>query len=136
MTFNLDWSIAVREVRHCLGARPALWRRFAVCTEKFCICEEIKNAVNAFSNYASASNEGRCSRTISVLPKRGTTMSMIEELRARTEPLNVKQVADLLGVAESTVQRWVRNREIPAIRIADTIRFDGDVLADRLERLQ
>ena len=63
-------------------------------------------------------------------------MSMIEQLRARTEPLNVMEVAELLGVAESTVQRWVRNREIPAIRIADTIRFDGDVLARWLERLQ
>lgn len=63
-------------------------------------------------------------------------MSMIEELRARTEPLNVKEVADLIGVAESTVQRWVRNRELPAIRVADTIRFDPTVLADRLERLQ
>jgi excisionase family DNA binding protein len=61
-------------------------------------------------------------------------MSMIEELRARTEPLNVKQVAELLGVAESTVQRWVRNRELPAIRVADTIRFDGDTLAKWLER--
>lgn len=63
-------------------------------------------------------------------------MSMIEQLRARTEPLNVKEVADLLGVAESTVQRWVRNRELPAIRVAYTIRFDGDVLAGWLERLQ
>ena len=60
-------------------------------------------------------------------------MSMIEQLRARLEPLNVKEVADLLGVAESTVQRWVRNRELPAIRVANTIRFDPTVLADRLE---
>ena len=57
-------------------------------------------------------------------------MSMIELLRARTEPMNVKEVAHLLGVAESTVQRWVRNRELPAIRVADTIRFDPGVLAD------
>lgn len=61
-------------------------------------------------------------------------MSIIERLRARTEPLNVNEVADLLGVAESTVQRWVRNRELPAIRVADTIRFDSSVLADWLER--
>ena len=63
-------------------------------------------------------------------------MSMIEELRARTQPLNVKQVANLLGVAESTVQRWVRNGELTAIRVADTIRFDPVALAERLERLQ
>jgi excisionase family DNA binding protein len=60
-------------------------------------------------------------------------MSMIGQLRARLEPLNVKEVADLLGVAESTVQRWVRNRELPAIRVADTIRFDPTVLADWFE---
>lgn len=60
-------------------------------------------------------------------------MSMIKQLRARIEPLNVKEVADLLGVAESTVQRWVRNRELPAIRVADTIRFDPTVLADWFE---
>lgn len=61
-------------------------------------------------------------------------MSIIEELRARKEPLSVKEVAELLGVVESTVQRWVRNREIPAIRVADTIRFDPHVLANWLER--
>lgn len=59
-------------------------------------------------------------------------MSMIELLRARTEPLSVKQVANLLGVATSTVQRWVRNGELPAIRVADTIRFDPAALAERL----
>ncbi|MBZ5598471.1 MAG: helix-turn-helix domain-containing protein [Acidobacteriia bacterium] len=59
---------------------------------------------------------------------------MIEQLRGRIVPLNVREVADLLGVAESTVQRWVRNRELLAIRVADTIRFDPGVLADRLER--
>jgi len=61
---------------------------------------------------------------------------MIEQLRARTKPLSVSEVAEMLGVAESTVQRWVRNRELPAIRVADTIRFDPTVLADRLEELQ
>jgi excisionase family DNA binding protein len=63
-------------------------------------------------------------------------MSIVEQLRARTEPLCVKEIANLLGVAESTVQRWVRNRELPAIRVADTIRFDPTMLADRLEQLQ
>ena len=61
-------------------------------------------------------------------------MSMIKKLRMRTGPLCVKEVAEVLGVAESTVQRWVRNREIQAIRIADTIRFDPGILADWLER--
>lgn len=44
-------------------------------------------------------------------------MSIIEQLKVRTEPLCVREVADLLGVVESTVQRWVRNRELPAIRV-------------------
>jgi excisionase family DNA binding protein len=61
-------------------------------------------------------------------------MSIVQELRHRKETLCVKEVADLLGVAESTVQRWVRNRELPAIRVADTIRFDPGLLAEWLER--
>ncbi len=63
-------------------------------------------------------------------------MSMIEKLRARKEPLNVTEVADLIDVSPATIQRWVRNHELPAIRVADTIRFDPTVLADRLEQLQ
>lgn len=96
------------------------------------MCEEIDNTVNASSNYGSALNEGRCRQTNSTLPNEGTRMSLIEQLRARTEPMNVKDVANLLGVAESTVQRWVRDGEIPAIRISDTIRFDPGALAERL----
>jgi excisionase family DNA binding protein len=61
-------------------------------------------------------------------------MSLIEELRARTAPLTVKQVADLLDVSPATIQRWVRHGELPAIRISDTIRLDPSTLADRLER--
>jgi len=61
-------------------------------------------------------------------------MSILRKLRECTEPLTVKRVADLLDVSEATIQRWVRNREIPAIRIADTIRFDPGTLADWLER--
>jgi excisionase family DNA binding protein len=61
-------------------------------------------------------------------------MSIVEALRARTEPLNVKQVADLLHVSPATIQRWVRGGELPAIRISGTIRLDPSTLADRLER--
>lgn len=31
------------------------------------------------------------------------------------------------------MQRWVRTRQIPAIRIGDVIRIDGAMLADRIE---
>jgi excisionase family DNA binding protein len=95
--------------------------------------EEINSWATEFLNYVSAVYEGRCKQTVRIVPMRGKAMSMIEQLRARLAPLNVKEVADLLGVAESTVQRWVRNRDLPAIRVADTIRFDPTVLADRLE---
>jgi excisionase family DNA binding protein len=60
-------------------------------------------------------------------------MSIIKTLRERTDPLNVGDLAKLLNVTEATVQRWVRNRQIPFIRIGDVIRFDGCTLADRIE---
>jgi excisionase family DNA binding protein len=60
-------------------------------------------------------------------------MSILKKLRERTEPLNVAELAQLLNVTEATVQRWVRTRKIPAIRIGDVIRFDGAMLADRIE---
>jgi len=60
-------------------------------------------------------------------------MSMLKALREKVEPLNVADLAQLLSVAESTVQRWVRNRQIPFIRVGDVIRFDGEALADWFE---
>lgn len=60
-------------------------------------------------------------------------MSIIKALRVRTEPWNVAELAKLLVVTQATVQRWVRNRQIPFIRIGDTIRFDPTMLADWLE---
>jgi len=60
-------------------------------------------------------------------------MSILKILRERTEPLNVAELALLLRVTEDTVQRWVRKRQIPCIRIGDTIRFDGAMLADWVE---
>jgi|HubBroStandDraft_1064217.scaffolds.fasta_scaffold13884_4 excisionase family DNA binding protein len=60
-------------------------------------------------------------------------MSILKKLRDCNEPLNVKEVAKLLCVSEATIQRWVRGREIPALRIGDTIRFDGQSLADFIE---
>jgi len=60
-------------------------------------------------------------------------MSIVKALRARTEPLNVSELAKLLLVTEATVQRWVRRRQIPCIKIADTIRIDPGMLADWIE---
>jgi excisionase family DNA binding protein len=60
-------------------------------------------------------------------------MSIAKALRKRAGALNVAEVAKLFFVTESTVQRWVRKRQIPAIRIGDVIRFDGGMLADWIE---
>ena len=60
-------------------------------------------------------------------------MSILKNLRERTAPLNVKDLAELLDVTEGTIQRWVRRRQVPAIRVGDVIRFDPGMLADWIE---
>lgn len=60
-------------------------------------------------------------------------MSILKKLRERIDPMNVSELAKLLNVTESTILRWVRTRQIPAIRIGDVIRIDGAMLADRIE---
>jgi excisionase family DNA binding protein len=60
-------------------------------------------------------------------------MSIIQFLREKTELLNVAELAALLRVAEDTVQGWARRQQIPSIRVGNTIRFDGNMLADWVE---
>jgi excisionase family DNA binding protein len=60
-------------------------------------------------------------------------MSILKNLRERTGPLTVAELAKLLRVTQDTVQRWARKQQIPCIRIGDTIRFDGSMLADWIE---
>jgi excisionase family DNA binding protein len=60
-------------------------------------------------------------------------MSILKVLREKSEPLTVAELAALLRVAEDTVQRWSRQRQIPSIRIGNVIRFDGNMLADWVE---
>jgi len=60
-------------------------------------------------------------------------MSILKKLREGTDPLNVSELAQLVGVTEATVQRWARKRQIPTIRIGDVIRFDPAMLADWIE---
>ena len=60
-------------------------------------------------------------------------MSILKNLRGRTAPLNVKDLAELLDVTEGTIQRWVRRHQVPAIRVGDVIRFDPGMLADWIE---
>jgi excisionase family DNA binding protein len=61
-------------------------------------------------------------------------MSILKMLRKRTEPLTVSEIAGLMTVTAATVQRWVRNRQIPFIRVGDVLRFDGEMLADWIEK--
>jgi excisionase family DNA binding protein len=60
-------------------------------------------------------------------------MSIIKTLRETDEPLNVSAIAKLLNVSDGTILRWIRKRQIPAIRIGDVIRIDGTMLADWIE---
>ena len=60
-------------------------------------------------------------------------MSIITKLRDRDQPLNVKDLADILEVAESTIQAWVRKSFIPFIKIGNIIRFDPVIMADFME---
>ncbi len=46
--------------------------------------------------------------------------------------LRVSEVASLLDVDDSTVYRWVRQNEIPALRVGSRVRFDPGTLADWL----
>lgn len=39
-------------------------------------------------------------------------------------PLNVRETADLMGVSEKTVRRWVRENKLPAVKINGQYRFD------------
>jgi len=56
-------------------------------------------------------------------------MAILKNLRGRKAPLNVRDLAKLLDVTEGTIQRWVRRRQVPAIRVGDVIRFDPGMLA-------
>jgi excisionase family DNA binding protein len=60
-------------------------------------------------------------------------MSILKNLCERKEPLNVVELAQLLNVTEATVQKWARQKQIPSIRIGDTIRFDPSMLADFID---
>jgi|HubBroStandDraft_2_1064218.scaffolds.fasta_scaffold210567_2 excisionase family DNA binding protein len=60
-------------------------------------------------------------------------MSILKVLRERTELLTVAELAALMRVADDTIQGWARRQQIPSIRVGNTIRFDGDMLAAWVE---
>jgi excisionase family DNA binding protein len=43
--------------------------------------------------------------------------------------LTVRQVSELLSVPKRTVQRWVAEERLPALRIAKTTRIPADAIA-------
>jgi excisionase family DNA binding protein len=45
-----------------------------------------------------------------------------------------KDVADFLGITESTVYRLVKSGDIPGVRIGTQWRFDMDVLKERIRQ--
>ena len=62
-------------------------------------------------------------------------MSILKMLRESTEPLTVAEVAGLMAVTAATVQRWVRNRQIPFIRIGGVLRRCVTVALDEASQL-
>jgi excisionase family DNA binding protein len=48
--------------------------------------------------------------------------------------LNKKEIAKKLGVSETTVKRWMRQRTIPYKNINGMIRFDETIIEKWLER--
>jgi len=60
-------------------------------------------------------------------------MSIIKKLRERTELLKIAELSKMMAVTEGTIQEWARQKQIPCIRVGDTIRFDGAMLGDWIE---
>jgi excisionase family DNA binding protein len=61
---------------------------------------------------------------------------ILEKLNRSGRALKVRQVADMLGVAGSTIYKWTREGTIPSVRIGRCVRFDGPALARHLRRTQ
>jgi excisionase family DNA binding protein len=59
-------------------------------------------------------------------------LTLIDKLRKRTGYLTLQETADLLGIHEMTLRKWVKARKIQAVRIGDQIKFDPNVVADWL----
>jgi excisionase family DNA binding protein len=107
---------------------------FAIADKELAQRRKFNSPASQFLDYELLLMRARAREIVPNRPKRGRTMSILKKLRECSEPLNVKEVAELLCVSEATIQRWVRGREVPALRIGDTIRFDPGLLADWIEQ--
>lgn len=45
---------------------------------------------------------------------------------------NVKETAELLGVKEPTIRKWVQERRIPFVKVGVSVRFNSD----EIEKIQ
>jgi excisionase family DNA binding protein len=61
-------------------------------------------------------------------------MTLIEQLRSKRKALTVEELADLLCIAVRTLYKEVEENHIPFFRVRTSIRFDGQQVADWLER--
>lgn len=61
-------------------------------------------------------------------------MTLIETLESREEALNVRQVAELLGVSDKHIYELVAQGKLPAFRVGKAVRFDPQDVADWLRK--
>jgi excisionase family DNA binding protein len=61
-------------------------------------------------------------------------MKLVELVESRNEPLHVRDVAPILGVSIQQVYKMAANGHIPSFRIASSIRFDPEDLAEWLRK--
>jgi len=61
-------------------------------------------------------------------------MGIAEELRRTKGLLSVRQVAEALGSHPQTIYGWVSEGKLPHVRVGSRIKFDGNTLADWLQR--
>jgi len=52
----------------------------------------------------------------------------------KTELLNVKQVADALGMKEATIRLWIWQRKLPYVRCGRSVRVPVSAVAEFIER--
>ena len=51
--------------------------------------------------------------------------------------LNAKETAELLGVKESTIRKWVLERKIPFVKVGALVRFNScDIEAIQAKRIE
>jgi excisionase family DNA binding protein len=57
-----------------------------------------------------------------------------EKLRTAKGLLTVQQVAEALGSHPQTIYSWVTEGKLPHVRVGSRVKFDGQVLADWLDK--